>query len=161
MAWGSILLRSSDAVFARILAAWGGGHAAQGGARPPWIRAGTAALIYFLSCMLLVVVVLAAEEAHADHYMRALQRFAFWPCWCLPACQLFWAAVSTQSAKHCHRPLAYLPAFRRRRPLDTFPNANQIPNVQAIANILDAYSRVGCSSPDVVDQLIAKVGRVM
>ncbi|KAL4444643.1 hypothetical protein ABPG77_002460 [Micractinium sp. CCAP 211/92] len=26
----------------------------------------------------------------------------------------------------------------------------------AIANILDAYSRVGCSSPDVVDQLIAK-----
>ena len=30
--------------------------------------------------------------------------------------------------------------------------------LQAIANILDAYSRVGCSSPEVVDKLVAQVG---
>lgn len=32
---------------------------------------------------------------------------------------------------------------------------------QAIANILDAYSRVGCSSPDIVDQLIGRVGGLL
>lgn len=28
---------------------------------------------------------------------------------------------------------------------------------QAIADILDAYSRVGCSSPDAVDELVEKI----
>ena len=42
-------------------------------------------------------------------------------------------------------------------PVWSKPVNTHCPSVQAIADILDAYSRVGCSSPDAVDELVEKL----
>ena len=95
------------------------------------------------------------KEAAADRgYVRGLRRA--WPL-------LSWLSDGGTSMLALARPacgaactLARGTAATQSPPRSFFYNP-----AQAIANILDAYSRVGCSSPDVVDQLVARVRPVL